>query len=60
MQKLQVDCQMKIQDLIQMKTTGDTTQQERLMQERERLMITLNPVQSPPSLISVVSAGAAG
>ena len=60
MQKLQVDCQMKIQDLIQMKTTGDTTQQERLMQERERLMITLNPVQPPPPLIPVVSAGAAG
>ena len=52
---------MKIQDLIQMKTTGDTTQQERLMQERERLMITLNPVESAPPLIPVVtSAGVAG
>jgi radical SAM family uncharacterized protein len=61
MQKLQVDCQMKIQDLIQMKTTGDTTQQERLMQERERLMITLNPVESAAPLIPMVTnAGIAG
>ena len=60
MQKLQVDCQMKIQDLIQMKTTGDATQQERLMQERERLMITLNPVEAGTPLIPIVSAGAAG
>ncbi|MBT5774267.1 MAG: TIGR03960 family B12-binding radical SAM protein [Dehalococcoidia bacterium] len=61
MQNLQVDCQMKIQDLIQMKTTGDTTQQERLMQERERLMITLNPVEAAAPLIPVVTnAGVAG
>lgn len=61
MQKLQVDCQMKIQDLIQMKTTGDTTQQERRMQERERLMITLNPVESAAPLIPMATnAGIAG
>jgi radical SAM family uncharacterized protein len=61
MQNLQVDCQMKIQDLIQMKTTGDTTQQERLMQERERLMITLNPAEAAAPLIPVVTnAGVAG
>lgn len=61
MQKLQVDCQMKIADLIQMKTTGDTTQQERLMQERERLMITLNPVEAATPLIPVVTkAGVTG
>jgi hypothetical protein len=55
MQKLQVDCKMKIEDLIQMKTNGDTTQQERLMQERERLMITLNPVESARPLIPMVT-----
>ena len=50
MQNLQGDCTVKIGDLVQMKATGDTTRKERLMQERERLMITLNPVQPPPAV----------
>jgi radical SAM family uncharacterized protein len=60
MQNLQGDCTIKIADLVQMKTTGDPTQRERLMQERERLMITLNPVAKRQLEIPVVSSIPAG
>ncbi len=44
MQNLQQDCLIKINDLVQMKITGDTTKKERLLQEKERLLINLNPI----------------
>jgi len=44
MQNLQQDCVIKINDLVQMKITGDTTKKERLLQEKERLLINLNPI----------------
>jgi radical SAM family uncharacterized protein len=44
MQTLDGDCRHKIAELMQMKTDGDTTQRERLMQERERLAAALNVV----------------
>jgi radical SAM family uncharacterized protein len=44
MQTLDGDCRHKIAELVQMKTDGDTTQRERLMQERERLAAALNVV----------------
>jgi hypothetical protein len=39
-----------------MKVDGNSTQQERLMQERERLMIALNPVPAKPPAIPVVAS----
>jgi radical SAM family uncharacterized protein len=56
MQNLDVDCKVKIADLVRMKVDGDSTQQERLMQERERLMIALNPVPAKPPAIPVVAS----
>ena len=44
MQNLQQDCVIKINDLVQMKISGDTTKTERLFQEKERLLINLNPI----------------
>ena len=44
MQNLQQDCVIKINDLVQMKISGDTTKKERLFQEKERLLINLNPI----------------
>jgi radical SAM family uncharacterized protein len=44
MQKQDGDCRHKIAELVQMKVTGDTTQRERLAQERERLASALNVV----------------
>jgi hypothetical protein len=44
MQTLDGDCRHKIAELVQMKTDGDTTQRERLMQERERLAAALNVI----------------
>ncbi|MBM3140011.1 MAG: TIGR03960 family B12-binding radical SAM protein [Chloroflexi bacterium] len=44
MQKLDGDCRHKIAELVQMKVEGDTTQRERLAQERERLAAALNVV----------------
>ncbi len=44
MQTLDGDCRHKIAELVQMKTDGDTTQRERLMQQRERLAAALNVV----------------
>ena len=60
MQNLQGDCTIKIADLVQMKSTGDTTQRERLMQERERLMVKLNPVEVRAPSIPVVSTSPTG
>ena len=44
MQNLQQDCVIKINDLVQMKISGDTTKKERLFQEKERLLVNLNPI----------------
>ena len=44
MQTLDGDCRHKIAELVQMKIDGDTTQKERLAQERERVSAALNVV----------------
>jgi hypothetical protein len=44
MQTLDGDCRHKIAELVQMKMDGDTTQKERLAQQRERLAAALNVV----------------
>ena len=46
MQKFDADCKVKIADLVQMKVDDNPAQQERLMQERERLLVALNPVEA--------------
>ena len=44
MQTLDGDCRHKIAELVRMKVDGDTTQKERLAQERERVSAALNAV----------------
>ncbi|MEX2228292.1 MAG: TIGR03960 family B12-binding radical SAM protein [Dehalococcoidia bacterium] len=44
MQTLDGDCRHKIAELVRMKVDGDTTQKERLAQERERVSAALNVV----------------
>ena len=46
MQNFDASCKVKIADLVQLKVDDNPVQQERLMQERERLLVALNPIEA--------------